>query len=145
MGGCEAAEPGRGPAPRPGVLHVGGRRLADIDNGGFQYLFESDWPGCPPYGDFAAAYREIGADEVAGWLEEAVALFPFPEPHRQREARVKYLRAHCVKGDSPMGLLSDRAIDASDAVFARLAAYVRNRPDDFRRTWRDWLPRLGGG
>ena len=110
-----------------------------IGNGGFQYLFEADWPGCPPYSLFADAYREIGASEVAGWLDQAAALFPFPDPHLRRDDRVRYLRSHGEEGDSPMGLLSDQAIDAGNDVWTRLAAYVREHADAFpRRPW--WWP-----
>ena len=102
-----------------------------IDNGGFQYVFERDWPGCPPYTEFSRAYRGIGATDVAQWLDAAAGLFPFPEPHLHRDARVTFLRAHCVKSDTPMGQLSWQAIEASDQVFARLAAYARAHPSSF--------------
>jgi hypothetical protein len=48
-----------------------------IDNGGFQYLFESDWPNKPPYTMFSDAYREVGATDVADWLDQAASMFPF--------------------------------------------------------------------
>jgi hypothetical protein len=31
-----------------------------IDNGGYNCFFGQDWPGNPPYGDFADAYEAIG-------------------------------------------------------------------------------------
>jgi hypothetical protein len=31
-----------------------------IDNGGYKYFFGQDWPGTPPYDDFANAYEAIG-------------------------------------------------------------------------------------
>ena len=31
-----------------------------IDNGGYNYFFEADWPGTPPYEVFADAYEAIG-------------------------------------------------------------------------------------
>src|SRR5579863_7069036 len=54
---------------------------AIIDNGGFQYLFENDFPSDPPYSNFAEAYRRIGANAAAERLEKAVAVFPFESPH----------------------------------------------------------------
>jgi len=105
-----------------------------IDNGGFQYFFECDWPGRPPYTTFSDAYREIGATDVANWLDEAAAMFPFAEPHVHRSERVGYLREFCVKGDSPMGILSGEAIDASARVFTRLAEYVRLNSEHFKRS-----------
>ena len=35
-----------------------------IDNGGFQYLFESDFPGCPPCSLTVPAFRRNGAREA---------------------------------------------------------------------------------
>jgi hypothetical protein len=31
-----------------------------IDNGGYRYFFESDWPDNPPYSKFYDAYSAIG-------------------------------------------------------------------------------------
>ena len=42
-----------------------------------------------------------------------------------------YLRAHCVEAESRMAKLSDRAMAASDDVFARLAGYVRAHKTEF--------------
>lgn len=100
-----------------------------IGNGGFQYLFERDWPGCPAYGEFSRAYREIGATDVAEWLDRAVALFPFSDPHLRREDRVRYLREHCVAGDSPMGVLSWEAIEAGDRVDEFLLKFALGVPE----------------
>ena len=105
-----------------------------IDNGGFQYFFEADWPERPPYSTFSDSYRAIGATDVANWLDQAAAMFPFAEPHLHRSERVKYLREFCVKGDSPMGMLSGEAIDASARVFTRLAEYVRLNSGHFKRS-----------
>src|SRR6185369_15707195 len=52
-----------------------------IDNGSLPYFFGSDFPDTPDYSVFSDAYRAIGADDVAGWLERAVTLFPSPIPH----------------------------------------------------------------
>lgn len=62
-----------------------------IDNGGLQYFFESDFPGRPPYSIFVEAYRAIGADEAASALADAVALFPFAEPHRDAAKRNQFM------------------------------------------------------
>jgi hypothetical protein len=66
---------------------------AIIDNGGFQYLFESDFPINPPYSTFVEAYRRIGAMQAAERLEKAVAMFPFENPHLQQQERVKFMEA----------------------------------------------------
>lgn len=64
---------------------------AIIDNGGFQYLFENDFPSNPPYSQFADAYRRIGSSQAAERLEKAVAMFPFEEPHLNQEQRLKFM------------------------------------------------------
>jgi len=62
-----------------------------IDNGGFQYFFENDFPGNPPYTLFASAYRRIGAYEASNNLEKAIKLFPFDNPHLYCDKRNSYL------------------------------------------------------
>jgi Domain of unknown function (DUF4375) len=64
---------------------------AIIDNGGFQYLFENDFPMNPPYSEFVAAYRRIGSLGPAEKLEKAAAAFPFGEPHLHQDKRVQYM------------------------------------------------------
>ena len=62
-----------------------------IENGGFEYFFENDFPGTPDYAVFVAAYRRIGASEAASHLEAAVTLFGFDAPHLHREQRLAFL------------------------------------------------------
>lgn len=102
-----------------------------IDNGGFQYLFECDFPGNPEYKRFSDAYREIGAGVIADLLDRAASLFPFTDAHLKRDERISYLRQHCVEADSPMGLLSGEAI-GQRLVFTRLAEYVRTHSNAFK-------------
>ena len=64
---------------------------AIIDNGGFRYLFESDFPMNPSYSEFASAYRRIGSLGAAEKLEKAVAAFPFADPHLHQDKRLQYL------------------------------------------------------
>ena len=62
-----------------------------IDNGGFQYFFESDFPNKPDYAVFIRAYAEIGAVREAEILETAVSMFGFPDPHLHIEKRRYFL------------------------------------------------------
>lgn len=64
---------------------------AIIDNGGFQYLFENDFPFNPPYSKFVEAYRRIGSHQVAERLANAVAMFPFENPHLKQAERLKFM------------------------------------------------------
>ena len=43
-----------------------------IDNGSLPSFFGSDFPDTPGYSVFSDAYREIGAEDVAGWLDAQV-------------------------------------------------------------------------
>jgi hypothetical protein len=52
-----------------------------IDNGGYIYFFEEDWPNTPPYDDFISAYEAIGCSQQADDLRRVVATFPFDNPH----------------------------------------------------------------
>jgi Domain of unknown function (DUF4375) len=66
---------------------------AIIDNGSFQYLFESNFPINPPYSAFIEAYRRIGALDAAARLQKAVAMFAFEEPHLHQQQRVKFMES----------------------------------------------------
>ena len=98
-----------------------------IDNGGFQYFFESDFPGRPPYSLFVDAYRTIGADEEAATLEKAIALFPFAQPHRYVRKRNKFMdRFKDEEGDtvdSPFDPLTNK-LCGNKTVWRQLRRYV---------------------
>ena len=103
-----------------------------IDNGGFVYFFEKDWPGRPPYSRFSAAYREIGAVDVAGWIDRAASLFGITDPHLRRDVRLQYLKDHCHDESAELIKLGDQVIDESRRVFRLLEKYARLHTDDFR-------------
>src|SRR5690606_5096314 len=62
-----------------------------IDNGGFQYFFESDWPDRPAYDEFVSAYRAIGLAEEAETFQRAIEWFPFPDAHLHVERRNEFI------------------------------------------------------
>ena len=66
---------------------------AIIDNGSFQYLFESNFPTNPPYSAFVEAYRRVGAFDAATRLQKAVAMFPFENPHLHQQQRVQFMES----------------------------------------------------
>lgn len=65
--------------------------LGLIDNGGVEHLFESDFPGCPEYGAFASAFRNLGLAYLADGLSELVQQFPFESPHNDQARRRAFL------------------------------------------------------
>lgn len=94
-----------------------------IDNGGLEYFYESDFPGCPPYSFFVETFRRIGAESVASCIEESSRMFPFADPHLHETKRQKWLES--VKHDEahPFVHLSRRAC-GDESVFRKLAEYV---------------------
>jgi hypothetical protein len=96
-----------------------------MDNGGLQYFFESNFEDTPPYSAFVDAFRTIGASKAAAKLAEAVTWFPFPEPHRDADARQKQLSL--FEPDCGFWDLEWK----SKPVWKKLDEYVQQFPDVF--------------
>ena len=99
-----------------------------VDNGGFQYLFESDFPGNPAYSRFVEAYRRIGANHAAECLEKALAMFPFEEPHLHREQRLEFMET--LEEESEFVQLGDE-VCGDEKIWAALEAYARTNAASF--------------
>jgi len=99
-----------------------------VDNGGFQYPMETDFPGCPPYSAFVESYRKIGANEAAAALEQAVALFPFEHPEHNAEARCAFMSS--LEEDSLFEQLSDK-VCGDDSIWKCMDEYVAVHQDAF--------------
>ena len=107
-----------------------------IDNGSFQYFFEMDWPGKPPYSIFIEAFREIGAIEAAECFEAAVNEFPFENPHLYCEKRCEHLDedgSSSMRKDSKIDQLGLKVMDLSDENYAKLAQYILKNKSYFPR------------
>jgi len=102
-----------------------------IDNGGFRYFFENDWPGQPPYSYFVDAYRRIGAVDAAQAFEEAVAVFPFEDPHKQAKKRNEVLERYQDDPADPLERLSDR-VCGNETIWQQLEQYVTTNAAAFR-------------
>ncbi|MBJ7575468.1 DUF4375 domain-containing protein [Luteimonas sp. MC1828] len=96
--------------------------LGLIGNGGFEYFFESDFPGRPDYSDFAAAFENLGLAYLADGLRELVALFPFQAPHQERERRLIFLASPSSDFGSAASRLNERVWQDS-SIDERLQAY----------------------
>jgi hypothetical protein len=99
-----------------------------IDNGGFKYFFENDWPGRPPYSLFSDAYRRIGSERPADLLDRAVDLFPFPRPHLARRKRNQFMDA--LREDHELFVLGDR-VCGDRTVWQNLDSYVAKNLEAF--------------
>jgi hypothetical protein len=95
-----------------------------LDNGGYQFFFESDWPGRPDYERFAQAYDAIGCHQAASNLRRVVRTFPFPDPHLDKEARNAFIAANLDKETGSVhGWEND--LCGEPTVWPNLAAYCR--------------------
>ncbi len=101
---------------------------AMIDNGGFQYLFENDFPHSPPYSKFAEAYRRIGADQVAERLEKAAAMFPFEDPQLHQEQRLSFME---TLGEESEFFELGNEVCGDEKVWTDLEAYAKANAASF--------------
>lgn len=102
-----------------------------VDNGGFRYFFENDFPGNPPYSIFCDAYRRIGAVEAAECLERAVSMFPFDHPHLSAKRRSEFMDP--LDESSEFFELGNR-VCGDETVWARLEEYVTKHASSFPLT-----------
>lgn len=95
-----------------------------INNGGFSYFFENDWPSRVTYRQFEEAYRAIGAIKAADLLVQATAFFPFKHPEKDCDRRRAIIEAQEVgEEESPMDCLGTEMIDIGGEVVAQLVDY----------------------
>ena len=99
-----------------------------IDNGGFRYAMEGDFPFTPPYSFFSGAYRTIGAGDAADRLDKAMAMFPFPHPETKSELRNQFMDG--IKEDDEFFLLGN-AVCGDESIWQLLDAYVQKHSDAF--------------
>lgn len=105
-----------------------------VDNGGFQYFFEKDWPDNPKYSLFVDAFQRIGAMEVADCMQDAVDMFPFENPHLYCLARNSYLnslRETQGRGKSVIDKLGYRVMDLGNQTNILLAGYILRHIEEF--------------
>jgi hypothetical protein len=100
-----------------------------IGNGGFNYLFEGDFPGDPYYHLTAEAFEAIGASKAAAAFRKALGLFPDSKPPTDRHKRLwLYRRGTGEKRHE----IDCQFWDASKEIDKALAAYIRAHGDSFR-------------
>jgi hypothetical protein len=100
---------------------------AMVDNGGFRYPLENDFPFSPPYSVFVEAYRRMGANGAADNLEKAISRFPFDNPHLRQEERNEFLGS--LSEDDELFLLGDQ-VCGDDRIWESMEKYVeKNRAE----------------
>ena len=127
------SDPNKLPSPVRTVILIHAAQ-GIIDNGGLQYFFESDFEGQTPYLVFVDAYREIGAEDAAQALADAVKLFPFPDPHLYQTRRNEFLELFSNDGthrpDSPFEPYT-HILCGNDRVWSLLDQYILGNLDSF--------------
>jgi hypothetical protein len=99
-----------------------------VDNGGFRYPMENDFPGNPPYSLVSGAYRQIGALEAGEALDKAVALFSFERPEQNAEARNQFLDS--LEDGNEFEELGDR-VCGDETIWKLMDEYVAKHNKDF--------------
>jgi hypothetical protein len=114
-----------------------------IDNGGYKYLFGQDWPGNPPYENFAVAYEAIGCIRQAADLRRVAASFPFSEPHLHKDERKAFIDARYDKSTYCVPEWGD-ALCGDKEVWEKLATFYFMCRKDFpafrpsKPWWKFW-------
>ena len=127
------------PKPQQTVLLVY-QSYGLIGNGGFQYLFEGDFPGDPEFLLTRQAYMTIGATGASAAFQKAFAVFPNSTPPADIDRRVEMWQSRYNLMDS----IKDKSspdymyFAARDGVMERLNAYIESNEADFAS-----LPELG--
>jgi Domain of unknown function (DUF4375) len=102
-----------------------------IGNGGMRYFFERDWEGAPAYDEFVAAFRTVGANELADKIERIVQSFDIKDPHldgaRRHVRFCELFDSDPTQVEFPLSDLCD-ILEKTDAA---LETYVANRRSVF--------------
>jgi len=101
---------------------------AMVDNGGFRYIFENNFPFSPPYSTFSGAYRQIGATAAADRLDKAVAFFPFPDPHKHSDARNEFMDS---LDESDEFFILGNEVCGDEEIWRLMDEYVKNHSQEF--------------
>jgi len=117
------------PIPLQTVLLLHGAQYR-IDNGGFQYFFENDFDGNPPYRAFSDAYRRIGAITAADCLDRAAALFPFDQPYLSQDKRNEFMDA--MEETDDFSGLDDQMFAEDKKIWQCLTQYVVDHAGSFK-------------
>lgn len=99
-----------------------------IDNGGFEYFFESDFPNQPSYNLFSESYRRIGAESAANNIDKAVKLFGFDNPHLHENKRRAFLEA--LDEEATFIKLGEE-ICGDENVWEKLGVYAKSEKNAF--------------
>jgi hypothetical protein len=125
-------DPSKLPKPLQTVMFVY-HSFGILGNGGFQYLFEGDFPGDPEFLLTRQAYKTIGASDASAAFDKAFAVFPKSTPPANIDRRLKIWQSKYNLLDS---LKDDTSPDsmyfsAMDGVMEKLNAYIKTNNSVF--------------
>ncbi len=98
-----------------------------IDNGGFAYFFENDWPHHTPYDEFASAYDRIGEPEVSKAIRNAVAAMGLANPETRIDDRRAYIENNTIDQYGAVAGWIEDAIVGNESVMSSLASWIRSQ------------------
>jgi hypothetical protein len=128
----DSIDPSKVPKPQQTVMLVY-HSHGIIGNGGFQYLFEGDFPGDPEFLLTRQAYKTIGAEDASAAFEKAFAVFPASTPPADIERRLemwqsKYDRMAAIEDPTSPDAMYFHAMDG---VMDKLSAYIKANEAEF--------------
>ncbi|HXK26472.1 MAG TPA: DUF4375 domain-containing protein [Myxococcota bacterium] len=92
-----------------------------INNGGFQYLFESFFEGDATYEKTAAAFHKIGANAAARAFDQAMRCFPDAIPSLDPDERLSRYEA---VPESHRYVMDNSFMEAYGEIVLSLARYI---------------------
>lgn len=101
-----------------------------IDNGGYIYFFESDWPNNPPYLKFIEAYFAIGCINQSQDIARVVSTFPFDDPHLNKQERARFIEANYDEDALEVKSWGE-SLCGDVEVWEKLEAYCTKNKSDF--------------
>jgi hypothetical protein len=104
--------------------------LRIIGEGGFANFFGSNFPGIRGYDDFPQAFNDIGSEQAASSIKQALSLFPEGEPQPDIEERRSYIEREL---STEFEKLEGAIRNELGVHFKRLATYIRANADRFLR------------
>ena len=101
-----------------------------IRNGGFQYLFEGDFPGDPAFRLTLRAFKTLGCEGAAEAFRQALAIFPNSRPPTDIDARLDMYQSVPYSDRKEI----DEQFWSVDAeIEVKLAQYIRDHRRAFSR------------
>lgn len=128
----DSVDPSKIPKPQQTVILVF-HSHGIIGNGGFQYLFSSDFPGDAEFLLTRQAYKTIGASEASAAFAKAFAVFPNSIPPANTDRRLEMWQSKYTMMDSFKDKSSPDSMyfDAMNGVMEKLDEYIRLNEAEF--------------